>query len=62
MRCGIGVVIGLDFDDDATNVFEQQRCPDEIGGDSVHAAGEEISAKEAARWHRVASTGNGGVG
>src|SRR5262249_1170575 len=62
MRCGIGVVIGLDFDDGAANAFEQQRCPDEIGGNNVHAAGKETSAKEAARWHRVVSTGNGSGG
>ncbi len=35
-------MVGLDLDDDAADALEQQRRADEIGGDRVHAAGEEI--------------------
>ena len=42
---GIGVVIGLDLDDDAAHPFEQKRRADEIGGDGVHAADKEVSAE-----------------
>ena len=45
MRRGIGVVIGLDLDDDAAHPLEQKRRADEIGGDGVHAADKEVSAE-----------------
>jgi hypothetical protein len=43
VRCGIGVVIGLDFDDPATRSVEEQYCSDQIRSDIVHAAAEEGS-------------------
>src|SRR5262245_59526007 len=55
MRGRIGVVIGLDLDDDAADAFEQERRTDEIGGDRVHAAGEEVSAEQLGPWHRGVS-------
>ena len=41
MRGRIGVMIGLDLDDDAADTVYQQRRADQIGGDLVHAAGKE---------------------
>src|SRR5262249_47284979 len=51
MRRRIGVVVGLGLHDDAADALEQQRRADEIGGDDVHAAGEEASAKQAGLGH-----------
>ena len=41
VRRRIGVVIGLDLDDQAAHAVEQQRRADQVGRDLVHAAGEE---------------------
>ena len=57
MRGRIGVVVGLDLDDDAADALEQERRADEIGGDRVHAAGKETSAEQLG--HRGVSTGGG---
>src|SRR6516225_8027336 len=59
MRGRIGVVVGLDLDDDAADALEQERRADEIGGDRVHAAGKETSAEQLGPWHQGVSTGNG---
>ncbi len=45
MRRRIGVVIGLDLDDDAADALEQQRRADQIGRDLVDAAGEEFAGE-----------------
>src|SRR5262249_49275983 len=50
VRRGIGVVIGLDLDDDAADALEQQRRADEIGRHLVHAAGKEFSAEQGCHW------------
>src|SRR6266404_1796793 len=57
MRGRIGVMVGLDLDDDAADALEQQRRADEIGSDRVHAAGKETSAEQLG--HRGVSTGGG---
>src|SRR5215468_4376344 len=59
MRGRIGVVVGLELDDDAADALEQQRRADEIGGDRVHAARKETSAKQLGPWHQLVSTGSG---
>ena len=41
MRGRIGVMIGLDLDDDAADAVHQQRRADQVGRDLMHAAGEE---------------------
>ena len=41
VRRRIGVVIGLDLDDPAADVIDQQRRPDQVGRNVVDAAGEE---------------------
>jgi hypothetical protein len=41
----IGVVIGLDLDDPPADAVDQQRRPDQLGSDLVHAAGEETPIK-----------------
>ena len=46
VRRRIGVVIGLDLDDDAADAIEQERRTDQLGRDRVHAAGEEGSAEQ----------------
>jgi hypothetical protein len=43
MRGRIGVVVGLDLDDDAADTLNQQRRADQIGRDLMYAAGEERS-------------------
>src|SRR5207248_9487891 len=48
MRGRIGVMIGLDLDDDAADTVYQQRRADQIGGDLVHAAGKERALARAA--------------
>jgi len=50
-------VVGLDLDDDAADALEQERRTDEIGGDRVHAAGEETSTEQLG--HRGVSTESG---
>jgi hypothetical protein len=45
VRCGIGLVIGLDLDDAAADAVEQQRRPDQVGRNLVHAAAEEGSGQ-----------------
>ena len=44
MRRRIGVMIGLDLDDDAADAVDQQRRADQVGRHLVHAAGEELRA------------------
>ena len=51
MRGRLGVVIGLDLDDDAADAVDQQRRADQVGSDLVHAAGEERALQ------RLAQTG-----
>jgi hypothetical protein len=51
----ISVVVGLDFDDPSANSIEQQRRPDQIGGDLVNAAGEKRPVKLSGR-HRCCGT------
>src|SRR5262245_15778999 len=60
MRGRVGMVIGLELDDDAADALEQQRRSDEIGGDRVHAAGKETSAEQLR--HRGVSIGNSAAG
>ena len=38
MRRRLGVVIGLDFDDDAADAVDQQRRADQVGRNLEHAA------------------------
>ena len=45
MRRRVGVVIGLDLDDDAADALEQQRRADQFGRDLVDAAVEEALAQ-----------------
>ena len=56
VRRRVGVVIGLDLDDQAADVVDEQRGPDQFGGDLVDAAGEERAAESAER-HRVLQCG-----
>ena len=48
---GIGLMIGLDLDDDAARALEQQRYADQIGGDGMDAAGEKPPAKQESLRH-----------
>src|SRR6266404_3107554 len=41
MRGRIGVMIGLDLDDDAADAVHQHRRANQIGSDFMHAAGKE---------------------
>ena len=45
VRGRLGVVIGLELDDDAAHAVEQQRRANQFGRDLVHAAGKELPAK-----------------
>ena len=38
MRGRLGVMIGLDLDDDAADAVDQQRRADQVGRDLMHAA------------------------
>src|SRR5579862_5822998 len=40
VRCGIGLVVGLDLDDAAADAVNQQRHPDQVGRYLMHAASE----------------------
>src|SRR5580658_10341726 len=53
VRCGIGLVIGLEFDDAAANAVKQQRRPDQVGRHLVHAASEKSSRQSFG--HRLSS-------
>ena len=50
------MVIGLDLDDDAADAIDQQRRPDQVGRDLMHAA-----AKKRA-FQRLAEARGGGIG
>ena len=56
MRGRIGVVIGLDLDNDAADAIDQQRRPDQVGRDLMHAA-----VKKRA-FQRLAEARGGGFG
>ena len=45
MRGGVGMVIGLDFDDYPTDAIEKESCTDKLGRNDVDAAGEESAGE-----------------
>ena len=57
MRGGVGVMIGLDLDNDTANAVDQQRCANQIGGDLMYAAGEELATE----WFAQILFGRGAV-
>ena len=49
MRGRLGVMIGLDLDDDAADAVDQQRRADQVGRDLMHTAGKERAFERLAR-------------
>ena len=51
MRCRVGVMIGLNLDDDAAHAIDQQCCADQLGRDVEYRTIEKRAAKAGRRGH-----------
>jgi hypothetical protein len=48
MRGGVGMVIGLDLDDDPTDAIEKESCTDKVWRNDVDAAREKLAGEGSA--------------